>query len=262
MRIAAVLAPYDHPQVLRTLALALSLVFALVPRALAQSTEASAPVTEAPATTITDDDAEARGLFDAGERAFAAGHYERALEHFRRSYELSGRDALLYNIALSADRLRRDAEALEAFEAYLASPEADPALRVQVEARVAILRESTAEEAPAPAEPPPDTTGAVVVLVVGAVLVAGSAVLFGAGAAENDAVQNAPMGSAWADYAGRQEAANGLFTAGGAAAGIGIGMVAVGSLVLAAVSSAPRSAESPSAELIVGPGSLGVRGAF
>ncbi|MCX7807199.1 MAG: tetratricopeptide repeat protein, partial [Deltaproteobacteria bacterium] len=65
-------------------------------------------------------DQEARALFQAGQVAFEDGRFEDALQYFRRSYELSGRPALLYNIGLAADRLRRDEEALSAFERYLA----------------------------------------------------------------------------------------------------------------------------------------------
>ncbi|MCA9578886.1 MAG: hypothetical protein KC668_25825, partial [Myxococcales bacterium] len=53
---------------------------------------------------------EARASFDAGQRAFSAMRYEQALTYFRLAYEASPHPELLYNIALSADRLRRDAE--------------------------------------------------------------------------------------------------------------------------------------------------------
>lgn len=90
-------------------------------------------------------DEEARQLFEAGRIAYSNGHYEDALHHFTRAHELSGRGALLYNVGQSLDRLRRDAEAIEAFEAFLAAePEAPQ--RAQVETRLTILRQSVAEE--------------------------------------------------------------------------------------------------------------------
>jgi tetratricopeptide (TPR) repeat protein len=64
-------------------------------------------------------DAEARSLFEAGRAAFATGRFEDALEYFERSFELSGRPELHYNIATCADRLRRDQQAIDAYEAYL-----------------------------------------------------------------------------------------------------------------------------------------------
>jgi len=110
-------------------------------------------------------DAEARSLFDAGSLAFEQGRYEEALERFVRAHELSGRAALLYNIGTTHDRLRNDAEALEAFERYLEA-EPDSARRAEIEARIAVLRDQVARAAavPTPEETarsvPPDTGGA------------------------------------------------------------------------------------------------------
>lgn len=88
-------------------------------------------------------DLEARRLFEAGSMAYDDARYEEAVQHFRRAYELSGRSELLYNVGQAADRLRRDAEALEAFEDYLAaSPNADN--RRQVEVRIEVLRRQLA----------------------------------------------------------------------------------------------------------------------
>jgi len=87
----------------------------------------------------TSHDDEARALFEAGRVAYSDGRFEAALGHFRNSYELSGRPRLLYNIGSAADKLRRDQQALEAFEAYLAQvPDADN--RNEVAARIEVLR--------------------------------------------------------------------------------------------------------------------------
>ena len=104
-------------------------------------------------------DAEARSLFEAGRTAFAAGRFEAALERFREAYELSGRPGLLFNIGSAADRLRRDAEALQAFRAYLdAVP--DAANRAEFEARIRVLEEAAAEDASRgePGAPSPEDT--------------------------------------------------------------------------------------------------------
>lgn len=84
---------------------------------------------------------EAKGLFSAGRAAFEAGRYADALGHFERSYAISGRPALLYNIGVAADRLRADAQALDAYERYLREvPDAEN--QAEVEKRVAALREA------------------------------------------------------------------------------------------------------------------------
>ncbi|AKF11592.1 hypothetical protein DB32_008741 [Sandaracinus amylolyticus] len=90
-------------------------------------------------------DAEARALFEAGRVAFADGRFEDALEYFERSHELSGRPELLYNIGTSSDRLRREREAVSAFEAYLAALPDAPNRR-EVEGRLRVLREEIARE--------------------------------------------------------------------------------------------------------------------
>ena len=86
-----------------------------------------------------DRDARARVLFEEGRAAFDAGHYEGALERWRASYELSGRAALLYNIGLVHDRLRKNAEAIAAFESFLhAHPDAPRA--EEIRARIRAIR--------------------------------------------------------------------------------------------------------------------------
>ncbi|MEM6958654.1 MAG: hypothetical protein AAF645_23430, partial [Myxococcota bacterium] len=86
-----------------------------------------------------DNSEEARGFFLAGRAAYDAGRFEEALERFETSYELSGRPVLLYNIGLAADRARRDARALEAYEGYLeAVPDTEN--RASVEGRIRSIR--------------------------------------------------------------------------------------------------------------------------
>jgi tetratricopeptide (TPR) repeat protein len=98
-------------------------------------------------------DREARNLFEAGQEAFGTGSYERALDYFERAYALSHRSGLLYNIAVTADRMRNDARALEAFREYL-SAEPETERRAEVEARIQYL-EAARAEAGADVEPPP-----------------------------------------------------------------------------------------------------------
>lgn len=132
---------------------------AFAPAARAQDDAAEPP---AQAETTTADaptgsrDAEARSVFDAGTMAFEDARYADALDYFQRAYELSGRHVLLYNIGVAADRLRRDAVALEAFERFLTEVPEHPRRR-DVEARVEVLREAieSGEDAPSQAEATP-----------------------------------------------------------------------------------------------------------
>jgi len=91
------------------------------------------------------DDAAAREYFEAGRVAFDQADYESALTYFRHAYRTSGRGALLYNIAVTADRLQRNQEALEAFEEYLERTE-KPARESEVRTRIEALRKSIAEK--------------------------------------------------------------------------------------------------------------------
>lgn len=91
------------------------------------------------------DDAAAREYFEAGRVAFDQADYESALTYFRHAYRTSGREQLLYNIGVAADRLQRDQEALEAFEQYLDRTE-KPARGSEVRTRIEALRKSIAEK--------------------------------------------------------------------------------------------------------------------
>jgi len=85
--------------------------------------------------------AAAKKAFAAGTRSYAQGEFESALGSFRKAYDLTGSPDLLYNIATVSDRMRRDEEALEAYEGYL---EARPksADQEHVAGRIDVLRAS------------------------------------------------------------------------------------------------------------------------
>ena len=93
--------------------IAFALVVGLLPATTFAQTESTAPGKE------NSTDTEARKNFEAGQVAFAAGRYQSADENFRRAYELSGRPELQYNIALAADRMRKDDIALTYYEGFL-----------------------------------------------------------------------------------------------------------------------------------------------
>ena len=97
---------------------------------------------------------EARGLFDLGSEAYADARYEGALKYFQEAYALSQKPGLLYNLGLTYSNLRRDREAIDAFERYLADvPSAQN--REAVENRIALLKKNLQ-----PAPPPPSATAA------------------------------------------------------------------------------------------------------
>ena len=78
-------------------------------------------------------------MFTQGQEFFEAGEYEAALSKFEQAYELSQRPMLLFNIGSTLDRLRREEEAVTAFQRYL-DEEPDAPDRVEIEARLRILR--------------------------------------------------------------------------------------------------------------------------
>jgi tetratricopeptide (TPR) repeat protein len=237
-------------------------------------------------------DAEARALFSAGEVAFTEGRFENALEYFRRSYELSHRADLLYNIGAACDRLRRDAEALAAFEQYLAERPDSPR-RSEVEARLAVLRRTaaaataatatttaiepttttTTTEEPAVRDPREDgedtpsrspSVAPWIVLGIGAAAAIAGGTLVGLAVADVGTVEGAPVGSMWSsvsDAYGRSEglsiAGFVLLGVGGAAiaAGLGWGIVDLGS-------SGGSGETAPQARITIGPGGVSIEGSF
>ena len=70
---------------------------------------------------MAQDQPETRTLLEAGRREFEFenGDLQRSLEHFERSYRLSHRPEILFNIGTVLDRLRHDAQALAAYRGYL-----------------------------------------------------------------------------------------------------------------------------------------------
>lgn len=103
-----------------------------------------------------DREEEARALFMAGRAAYDAGRYEAALSRFQEAYELSGRAELLYNIGQTADRLRQDQVALDAFERFLTEAPAEAPNRDVAQRRVEFLRRSIGPADPDPSETQPD----------------------------------------------------------------------------------------------------------
>ena len=128
-----------------------SVLLPLLFSAVTASAQEATPPPESEADRL---DEAARITFESAREAFVAGDYETALARFRQAYELSPRPGLLYNIAQSLDRLRRDEETLQALRDYLAAaPQARN--RAEVEARIAVLESNPGRRAP---PPPPDNS--------------------------------------------------------------------------------------------------------
>lgn len=220
---------------------------------------------------------EARGAFAAGQAAYSAGRFAEALDYFERAYELTREPDLLYNIATVHDRLRHDAQALEAYRGYLeARPDAED--RANIEARIAVLEEAARSETQAPpaeVEPeaqaeaeaelasgeaietaPSRASGAgpapwIVVGVGGAFLVAGVALLV-VTQVDLDAVSS---GTRWADIEGAYDRVPILSATGWSLAGAGLAAIA-GGLIWAAVGN------NGGTEVAIGPSGVLVRGTF
>lgn len=225
--------------------------------------------------TPNDQDSEARGLFLAGEAAFEGGRFEEALEHFERAHELSGRPELLYNIGTTAERLRIDARAIEAYERYLEEIPESP-MRANVEGRLRLLREQverrrteraeheTADAASEPSEgvDPQDEQSSSSALGWGLAaggfgLLAGGALAFGLAAASRDAATDVDPGTPWVDVAADADRAD-------RRTGFGIGLLAAGAVLatVGLVLVASAGDEDEEVALRIGPASLSLTGSF
>lgn len=103
----------------------------------------------APSAAATDDEArrnEASERYRRAVQIFKEGDMKLALIEFRRAYALIPNHQVLYNIGVTADRLGRYAESVQAYEQYLKDGGSEvPAARVEeVQASLKILRQRTA----------------------------------------------------------------------------------------------------------------------
>lgn len=117
-----------------------ALVAALTLCATTASAQPTPPQT--PTTTPTSAQvSEAQVRFDRGMELFNARNYEGALAEFLRSYELSGRAGMLFNIGLTYRALARYPEAARTIEDYLRSAsDLTPGRRTEVETALQEIR--------------------------------------------------------------------------------------------------------------------------
>ncbi|MBN8611414.1 MAG: tetratricopeptide repeat protein [Deltaproteobacteria bacterium] len=254
---------------------------------------ASAPVAPPAGEQVTRDEAgaeaEARALYAAAQAAFHEGRFENSLQYFQRAYELTRRPALLYNLGVTYDRMRRDDEALAAFEQYLRE-EPDAENVREVEGRVAVLRQAlarTTDTQTTPAEttpvaatpvertPPvereiarPDPTLIVaapsndpgpapwIVVGIGGAAVVTGAVLLAVAAADVAAVEGASPGTHWSEVRGAYERSEAESIAGGVLLGVGAAAAVAGVVWAVAGSGGSEVEVAPTA------GGVVVRGTF
>jgi tetratricopeptide (TPR) repeat protein len=222
-------------------------------------------------------DAQARALFQAGQIAYERAEYEAALQHFEEAYDLSGRALLLLNVAQAADRLRRDEIALAALERFLQeAPDSDQ--RLQVEARLRVLRESQqrrareaddrdSSQSPAVADPPrSDGTSDLpwILVAAGAGLTVVGGVLLAVGLADYASVEGAADGSSYEDFRDAEQRAPVLTGVGIPVAAVGLATVALGLTwaVLSSGASTDRVGSTRSIRLSLGFGSAVLHGQF
>lgn len=118
--------------------------------AVTMSALACAALVVAPATAQTQGDGEfseeeslakVRDLSKQGAARFRAGDYEEAIELFKKAYEVRQIGNLLYNIARCYESMEEHEKAIEYYERFIASPDADSESR-----QVAIRRSNEQRE--------------------------------------------------------------------------------------------------------------------
>ena len=197
-------------------------------------------------------DDEARVLFESGNTAFADGEYDDALDAFSRSYDLSGRPELLYNIGQCHDRLRNDSEALEAFEAFMqALPRHEQAPSVRT--RIEVIRGRLAEQRELAEAAGPGAAPWIIAALGGAVAAAGG-VMLGLAARDRNAVEDAEPSEPWSELEDAHDRVVPFSISGSVMLGVGGAALATGVVwgILGA----------DGADVAIGPGGVQVRGTF
>ncbi|MEM7137222.1 MAG: hypothetical protein AAF500_11620 [Myxococcota bacterium] len=224
--------------------------------------------------------ARAKKAFAAGTRAYENGDFEAALARFRQAYKLTKSPDLLYNIATVSDRMRRDVDALNAYEGYISARPNSPdrehvqgrievlraaieareraALDAEIEAQRAALEavEKVKAERPLTHYVGPGAGPWITIAVGGAAMVTG-AVFIGLGQRDQNSVSDAPAGSSFTEFEdmadrGPRRTKTGIALLGVGAAGV------LGGVIWQLTGG--REEEIP--ELSIGPTGISVRGKF
>lgn len=100
---------------------------------------------QGPPNGEVDPDLDARALAGMAARAYEEGAFLRAFELYRAAYDLSPRPALLYNIALAADRLGALSQAADAYRRYVGATDPGARSRVIAQRRMEIIVQAIAD---------------------------------------------------------------------------------------------------------------------
>jgi len=111
-----------------------------------------------PTTALAQDSVKersARQEFDRGARAAAEGDLEKALQHYKRSYQTLPHPRTLFNLAAVAERLNRKEEAFHAYRNFIATATSrDRDLVAQAEQRVDLLARDLRAKVKVDSSPP------------------------------------------------------------------------------------------------------------
>ena len=130
----------------RTSACVLAGLLLTVPAATGAQEGSPPDAAEAPVDPVDPVEREAVAAFEAGERAYFAGDYERAIYHLKRAIDLRPTPVLLYNLARPYERADRLEEAIDAYRAYLAA-KPDAGDREEIQRRIDSLERERVERA-------------------------------------------------------------------------------------------------------------------
>jgi hypothetical protein len=195
-----------------------------------------------PEQAPSDDETEARTVFEAGMHAFDEGHFDRSLDYFRRAYELSARAEILFNIARSYEGLGRRAEAIETYQRYLDSGVGTADTRRFSTEHMALMRTEQTEVSRRRSEEAVDDAVPTVLFTLGGLVTIASSVLIGVAVSENNRIQTAPDGARWRDYSGGLDFLNGLVIITPITLALGIGAIATGIVwIVTGLGARPRS---------------------
>jgi tetratricopeptide (TPR) repeat protein len=96
--------------------------------------------------------AQAKMHYEAGDRAFRLGEFEKAVREFRASYELSGVPMLLYNVAQTYRQLGDTKQALFFYQQFKATEPTGDARRITeeriAELKIVLEQQQRAQQAP------------------------------------------------------------------------------------------------------------------
>lgn len=197
-------------------------------------------------------DREAQALYEAGEVAFSDGRFDDAVSRFLEAHRLSGRDGMLYNIALCYERQGDDVHAAEFYERYLAAMP-DAPNHADAERRLAVSRERVARAqvaTTAPVAPPVevvpapevDLTLPIALITSSAILTVAGSVMLVVGQLEGESIRAIPLATQeWSSVEGRVNSANILTGVG--IGGLVLGVVGIGAgVIVLATTHAPERA--------------------